>query len=382
LTGIVAVVEGYADQRRNSASLSSSTSGPAETARSISISELEQYAECPFRYHAARGLKLAEPPSDDMDVTASERGIILHRIAFEFYRALAEEARMSGDEHPGVRLNGTADDYRKLLMEIGVRVLDDSEFGHPYFEVLKNALLGNDGSVKGVLDTWLDAEIERYTTTWFAPLLLEAEFGVKSDGSGTELLLAGRSFRGRIDRVDVRVQPDGTVEYLVVDYKSSDRSFHSNTDIIQHGSSFQMPVYIEAARQLLREKLGERAFVARGGLYVAFEMKDVSKDRSWSYVLLENVDPKVDENLKGTNRGQVLSATTAPKTTDEAVATSMDKAARLIENMNLGLFPVQPAKAETCTYCPYGSVCGIEDLRRMGQGLEGRGDADADAGDE
>ena len=50
--------------------------------------------------------------------------------------------------------------------------------------------------------------------------------------------------------------------------------------------------------------------------------------------------------------------------TEEAIAVSMEKVKVVLGKMTSGLFPVLPADAATCTYCPFGSVCGIEDIRR------------------
>ncbi len=377
LMSIDQVVSEYAEQRRNTAPLiltndtsaSEAQTIDAATPRTYSITELESYAACPFRYHASRHLRLNELPADDIDVTASERGNILHRIAYEFYKHLLAELPSDADTPCGVRLDASRRlDYLVLLREIGTKVLHSLAFDHPYYEVLQNDLQGTGGTDPGVLETWLDGELTRYQKTYFEPFMVEVEFGRQSDGRGEEFTIGDISFRGRIDRIDIRRLADGTVDFLVVDYKSSDgKSIKSNSDILTKGGSFQVPVYIEAARTILQTAFPTITFTPRGGLYVAFMMKDaknLTSGRSWSYVLLENAEPKVDEELNAKNSSQVLTSRFAVTSTEKAIAVSMEKVKVVLEKMTSGLFPVLPADAATCTYCPFGSVCGIEDIRR------------------
>ena len=54
----------------------------------FSVSQLEKYAQCAFKYFAENVLHLSEPPSDspDEDLSNLERGNILHRVLFLFYQ--------------------------------------------------------------------------------------------------------------------------------------------------------------------------------------------------------------------------------------------------------------------------------------------------------
>ena len=51
----------------------------------FSPTALEMYAACPFRFYLGRVLGLEPLPGVDLDLTALERGSLLHKIAFRFY---------------------------------------------------------------------------------------------------------------------------------------------------------------------------------------------------------------------------------------------------------------------------------------------------------
>ena len=342
--------------------------------QTVSISELELYAACPFRYYASRQLRLPEQPADDLEVTAAERGDVLHRIAYLFYTSLANDNTADVDAMSslgGVKLNTNSRDvYLTRLLRIANDVLRELEFNHPFYEVLCNSIMGSDNAEHGILAKWLDGEIARQVHTRFEPCLFEVEFGATREGEGKEFLISGVSFRGRIDRIDVREQPDGTVEFLVVDYKSTSSGIKKNSDIVTNGTSFQVPVYIRAAKSILEERFGDREFVARGGLYVVFDSQE-PYPKNGAYVLVNESDFKnLAEHLTSNSTTQVLKKAIGPVTTEEAIQVSLEHLQTAIDGIRRGLFPVAPANARTCEYCSLGSVCGIEDIRRTSGGAK------------
>ena len=46
----------------------------------ISVSRLERYLDCPFKFYASEVLRLEEAPEDDDSRTPLERGLFLHEL--------------------------------------------------------------------------------------------------------------------------------------------------------------------------------------------------------------------------------------------------------------------------------------------------------------
>ncbi len=329
-----------------------------------SISELELYASCPYKYFASHNLRLAEPPNEETSVTAAEKGILLHRIAFRFYSELHNELLPADTAAPrGVVLDPRRrDEYLQRLLQLASEVSAELAFNHPLFEAVVDEIIGTN-STPGLLAEWLDREMLRSIETGFMPFLFEQSFGRTSDGVNSKVRIHGREFRGVIDRIDIRPHPNGGYEFLVVDYKSSESGIKSNSEIVKAGTSFQMPVYIVAAQQLLAQRFDTLVFTPVGGLYVPFRKKSDGDQ----YVLIEKHDKETAiENLNTRKTKQVLES----MTTLEAVEVAIDHLQRTMEKLESGLFPVEPASEAICGFCSFGSVCRIDELRRIGNGSD------------
>ena len=68
-------------------SLSQSSRRALEKRRewTYSVSQLETYGECPFRYFSDRVLNLNPTEEEETGLTSMEKGSLAHEILFEFY---------------------------------------------------------------------------------------------------------------------------------------------------------------------------------------------------------------------------------------------------------------------------------------------------------
>ncbi|MBI3966855.1 MAG: exodeoxyribonuclease V subunit gamma [Chloroflexi bacterium] len=212
----------------------------------ISATEIEQYALCPQRYFLGSrlGLQPVEPPELIEEISALNRGSLVHGIVELFYRELIDEQALPLRAAERERYHARLDRCRRTVCDgweakgvTGPRLL---------WEIEQREL-------EQLLGEWLDREIREAETEGVQPVALELRFSARP---GAELppvvyrIDDERSiqFSGRIDRID-RIERGGRVVYRVVDYKTGKMSYLKDDDKLQGGRFFQLPVYLLAAQQ-------------------------------------------------------------------------------------------------------------------------------------
>lgn len=202
-----------------------------------SVSSLEQFAACPFRFFVHAGLRAEERRLFELD--ARERGSFQHEVLAQFHHQLAAEGKRWRDVTPAEareRIGRAADEVAARYGGGLMRGSDESLFTA---RSLRAALQEFIEVVVG----WMRAGYE------FDPVAVELAFGNDGDplpaweidlGGGCKL-----AFRGKIDRVDVAMDRDqGRAWCVVVDYKSSARSI--DTALLAAGVQIQLPAYLAA----------------------------------------------------------------------------------------------------------------------------------------
>ncbi len=178
-----------------------------------SVSRLEEFAQCPFRFFVRSGLRAGERKIFELD--ARERGSFQHDVLRIFHERLAAEGRRWRDLTPP--------EARERIRAIAVELTENFRGGllqdtaQARFEA--RAMTGSLQDFIEVVVTWLREQNE------FDPAAAELDFGggearapaLELDlGDGHRLAL-----QGRIDRVDLWREPgNDTALALVMDYKS------------------------------------------------------------------------------------------------------------------------------------------------------------------
>ncbi len=339
--------------------------------RPFSASELERFAACPYRYFASKLLKLPEDDRESTVLSPLEKGNLLHYIVYRFYTELAAQA--NGPEAllleiPGrdsrvlcVRLHpDRADRYLELIRRIAQEELGHSKIHHPFFRITEDEIVGMEQELPGIVQRWLEEELERSRRWNFMPFVFEQGFGQRSRSASTEAITLGSiSLQGKVDRVELRVTSEGSAEFLIADYKSSSGGMASTAEMLQH-SSFQIPLYIAAVRQLLREHMDIEARPA-GGVYYIFQ----PKDNTYKLVMLE----RDSDFIAPTEHGGFVSTRTTSSllpvgmSIEEAIDSSVEAAEEMVGHIREALFPVQPRSPKSCSHCSYSRVCRIAEIR-------------------
>lgn len=230
--------------------------------RVFSVTELEQYLECPVRYFLGRiiGLDVEEPSTGDL--SAADRGKLVHDILAHFYRNRLERtgrASFSREELPAVR-----EFMRETVDTVFARCRND------LMDVYPAVLMAEKAFIAGWMDAFLDAESGYFEENGFEPCAFEKAFGKRSgepEGSdGLESAESGNAVAppleitgdegvihvgGRIDRIDRGTR--GKQDVLrVIDYKTGrPDTISKNPADITDGAALQVPLYLRAAAEMM-----------------------------------------------------------------------------------------------------------------------------------
>ena len=206
-----------------------------------SVSGLEDFAACPFKFFVARGLRAEE--REEFAVDSRERGSFQHEALNQFHRRVQAEAKRWRDLSPA--------EARAKIRQVGEELLPT--FRRGLFAATPAGRFTGEILIEGLeqlietLIGWMGTQYE------FDPRAVEVEFGLPGSqlpawrldlGDGRALLL-----RGRIDRVDLWRDPRADEALaVVIDYKSRARKFDPRK--LHHGLELQLLAYLGVLRHL------------------------------------------------------------------------------------------------------------------------------------
>ncbi|MHB8338454.1 MAG: PD-(D/E)XK nuclease family protein [Ignavibacteriaceae bacterium] len=295
--------------------------------RKYSVTQLETYALCPFKYFAERILKLEplEEPTEEFE--ALELGSLIHEILFEFYQKLSEEK---------VILQKASDENYKfaydLLFKIAEEKISRANFKSPLSFYEKERITGINGKKQNsILFKFLQAE--RDDPDSFLPAFFEISFGDKlNKKDGKDFDVEGIKLTGKIDRIDI---DETNKKYRVVDYKLSGKK--PSLKDLKTGISLQLPLYLFAAQKLIDEKINQKLVPADAYIY---SLKPTINDFGLKTVIKEEMN-------------------------SELIKICIDSIKNYVENIvngkfNLSMLPDRETKV--CGFCGFRSVCRIQEV--------------------
>jgi RecB family exonuclease len=272
------------------------------SARPWSVSALETYLDCPFKFFAQHVLRLEEEPDDEEVMDPRKQGQFVHQVFEQFF----DTWQAAG--HRAITPDNL-DRARAVFSEVVDRALErlpDAEAG-----LERTRLLGS-ASAAGLGEAVMRMEAERPTPVVERLLehKLQGEFSfATNDGPRTF------SIRGKADRLDLLA--DGT--FRLIDYKLGwppDRS-----------TALQLPIYALCAEQRLQSHRG-KAWRLGEAVYLAF---------------------------KGPRRVVPLFTNDAART--ETLVKAQQRLADTVDKIAQGEFPPTPDDVWRCETCSFGSVC-------------------------
>lgn len=306
-----------------------------------SISQLETYAKCPFKFFMERVLKVKVFDEPSEDIEAIEMGRILHTIFYEFYSSLRKKE---------LTLVGCSDEdfniAEKLIFQIAEKELQTAAFKSPMTFYEREKILGIDGNrMESLLYRFL--EYERAGDEEFLPKYFEVSFGRLHTNEIDKILsdsepikIDGVKLRGMIDRIEVN---ENLKSFNIVDYKLG--GVKPSFDDLVEGISLQLPVYLYAASELLAKKFQQKYSPNEMFIYsLKYAIDEFGKDKVKS---------------KGGKDHEIQSI-------EQLVQKSIEHVKNFISAISCGKFHISKLddrESKVCRFCKFRTVCRIDDLR-------------------
>ncbi|CAN5259406.1 helicase-exonuclease AddAB subunit AddB [soil metagenome] len=292
-----------------------------------SVSRLNDYGKCPFRFWVSHTLRIEKMEEPELGLDARLLGEVYHKALEVFYLELNQRSLslLTGDE--------------TLLQEIfeasittAIAWLEETrKFRHTDFWQYEQK------EISFRLRRFFTKEKERAVRTAgeFVPTYFEKGFGFKDGESSPPLVVRvdGQTIKmhGRVDRIDV--SSDGRVK--VIDYKSSSAAISKKEALA--GRNMQLPVYAMAVSDAI---LAERNVQIKNGAFLSF------------------------------SSGEQIGTVDFQDGEDDYIAITRDHIGNFVSNIKKGNFSVRPSSPDSCKHCDHQQVCRITELGANDDGGE------------
>lgn len=215
-----------------------------------SITRLENYAKCAYRYFLEYGVKLRE--REVFSLEARDVGNIFHDSVKEYSRLMTDGGQSWAD---------IEDEERDRLMDKAVdtvmeRYRSDKLAASARYSYMENR-------IRRIMRSTADIVCAQVRRGVFVPKYFEVDFDRMDSSEDLSIKLNDEdvmNLRGRIDRVDT-YEKDDTVYIRIIDYKSSHHDI--NLAAVYEGRQLQLLVYLNAAMNM------EKGLNDRKGTYVS-----------------------------------------------------------------------------------------------------------------
>ncbi|MBR0103753.1 MAG: PD-(D/E)XK nuclease family protein, partial [Selenomonadaceae bacterium] len=331
----------------------------AETAKKLyapnkkmraSVTRLESFNECPFKYFSKYGLGLEERA--EYKIQVPDIGNILHAVMSRFGRDLKQENRLWATVNAAELSNRV----EKIIDELTPNV-------HNKILLSTKTLEHRRERIKKVAVESLSRLIELDKVSEFHPNIFEENFYEDKEIDDVNINLSGR-----IDRIDL--SDDGKY-FLIIDYKTGKASLSLKK--IFSGLSLQLVIYLDAAKNL--SEVGERD--AGAMLYCLLRLsnktgrddKDVSIKANDDLKLhgMIRVDEAIKNAIDSTSDFVAFKKDSLVSRADLQII--IDYAEKILEQTSErilnGDIEVKPAKFseadDACRNCVYSALCNFDE---------------------
>jgi RecB family exonuclease len=274
-------------------------------ARVLSLTSLERYLDCPFKFFASDVLRAEEPPDDQSAPSPRARGRFIHDVLQKFFEAWDRTSA-------GPITADTLDRAREVAATVAEPLLE--ALGEADAALERARLFGTAIS-SGLIDIVLAQEVERpaepVVERWLEHRF-DGGFPIGPDGAPVGL-------NGVADRVDLL--PGRRLR--IIDYKSG-----RAPDVKR---ALQVPVYAMCAQASLLKR-DRQPWTVQEAAYVALG------------------DPK-------RTLVSVVDADAADAKREETLADARARLHDVLDGIARGAFPAKPHEERWCRYCAYSSIC-------------------------
>lgn len=343
-----------------------------------SVSRLEKYASCAYAHFLQYGLMLKE--REEFSFEQVDLGNIFHGVLEAFAGKLSQNHYTWFDfpDEEGDRLLEEA--LLECTLEYGETVL----YSNARYEYMVERMYR---ILKRTIRT-LKAQLREGD---FVPASFEMSFSHVEDLKAVNIALSEderMKLRGRIDRIDT-AEDEEHVYVKVIDYKSGNRKF--DLAALYYGLQLQLVVYMNVAREVIREKHPGKEIVPAALLYYHVDDPLLCAEGELS---AEEVNKALLKELRTTgivNRDERVVTLLDKNFTDKSLVVPVERKkdgsfsahssiiakedyetvsafvdhkirqfGRQILNGNMEINPCGQAGRESCTYCVYKGICDFE----------------------
>ena len=277
-----------------------------------SLSALERYQDCPFKFFAADVLRLDEAPEDEATLSPRARGRFIHEVFQRFFEAWDRER--GGTDHVGPDRRGARRSFADVAEPLLARLPEADA-------ALERARLFGSAISVGIVDVVLGLEASRPAEVAERLARVPARRRIRARRS---TMAARVALKGVADRIDLLAGD----RLRVIDYKSG---YAPNAKRVAAGAR------VRAVRAGTTARAARRApWTIDEAAYVAFARQ------------------------AGAGAGREAGDADAGRRAGRARATRLD---RVLDGIARGEFPPRPHDRRICRYCAY-SVGLPQGLRR------------------
>jgi len=225
-----------------------------------SVSRLEEFAQCPFRFFIRSGLRAGERKIFELD--ARERGTFQHDVLKDFHEELVAENKRWRDLTP----RQARERIKRIAEARASNFRDGLLRDTPQTRFAARAMTDSLQDFVEVIVSWMRSQYQ------FDPAAVELDFGEEhSRMPAWEIDLNGGrklALRGRIDRIDICQDGENALA-VVLDYKSSGKKLEAV--LIENGIQLQLAAYLNSLRHFKNaDKLfGVKKLIPAGVFYIS-----------------------------------------------------------------------------------------------------------------
>jgi ATP-dependent helicase/nuclease subunit B len=347
-----------------------------------SVSRMEDFAACPFKFFVHSGLRAEERRLFELDI--KEQGSFQHEVLALFHNQLRNEGKHWRDIRPEDVRERVEALTQSLMASYREGLLEASEETRFMARILSESL-------QDFVETLVGWMRQQYR---FDPAAVELPFGHPGTFPAWSIELDGGhrlDLHGRIDRVDLCREGQKAL-CVVVDYKSSQKQL--DPVLLENGVQLQLLAYLNVLRQWPdpRDPFGVAGLIPAGVFYVnlrgkygreanrraALEHADEARRLAYQHTgrfdvrALRQLDSRPDArqgdqfNYRLTKDGRISkSAREAVMTSEFAelldlVEANLRRMGRQIYDGVADVSPFRKGAILACDQCAYHAICRID----------------------
>lgn len=311
----------------------------------FSATQLESYAQCPFRFWVTDVLKIGEVDSPDQFTDYGLRGNIVHEVLVQLHSQLEPTA-------DAVPLESAVEVFRELLRKRLESELAETDLLAALLRI-EQRLLEEWGVEYAQQWASYHEKSREQSGAFLKPSLFEVSFGTPHAATLDEPVRPGLTLghqgaetriRGRIDRIDVG-EVGGQPVFNIIDYKTG-RKPATTASQVMSGRSLQLVLYALATQRL--NLAGENAVPIQAGYWCL-------RETGWTPI---TKPPKLGPNGLEQHADWLA-----------LVDVLDDLVPRLAAGIRSGQFPVFNSDTSCTTYCAYKTACRVSQIRPLEDSL-------------